>query len=209
MKAQTLGAKWKGLAFFGLYDCIYVCCFNHWTRTATCGTCPLEPRKLQHPEGATPNRAYIISPNPQHWASNYLALEANRGGEVKKSCNPSLPDCFLWKFAVVVMRQMYTNGDPPASTSHLLSVSLLPPAAFSTPTAAVIPPWPPALSPASCTSPPSLCPPWHLCPTARPHSSSHPSPARGAEGPLCMRSLGDINPPSPRSHQTKEALTNR
>lgn len=71
--------------------------------------------------------------------------------------------------------------------------------------------WPPRISPVSCPLhlPTLSCPPWHLCPMARPHSSSHPSPARGAEGSLCMHSLGDINPPSPRSHQTKEALTNR
>lgn len=58
------------------------------------------------------------------------------------------------------------------------------------------------------------CPPWHLCPTARPHSSSHPSLARGAEGPLCMPSLGDINPrlhapAKQRKHLlTAKALTN-
>lgn len=59
-----------------------------------------------------------------------------------------------------------------------------------------------------------LCPPWHLCPMAQPHPSSHPSLARGAEGPLCMHSLGDINPSlcgptKQRKHLlTAKALTN-
>lgn len=77
--------------------------------TATYGTCPQEPRRLKGPEGAIPNRVHTISPNPQHWASNYPALEAD-GGMLKKA-----------------------STSTSASTSHLLSVSLSPPAAFSDP----------------------------------------------------------------------------
>lgn len=70
--------------------------------------------------------------------------------------------------------------------------------------------------PASCPLhfPTLPCPPWHLCPTTMPHSSSHPSPAREAEGLLCMCSLGDINPrlyapTKQRKHLlTAKALTN-
>lgn len=103
---------------------------------------------------------------------------------------------------------------------HLLQILplpvTLPPAESPCPSTVVKPPWPAELFPAFCSLcfPSLLCPPWHLCPKAWPHSSSHPSPARGAEGPLCMCSLGDINPrlhapTKQRKHLlTAKALTN-
>lgn len=166
--------------------------------TATCGTWPQEPHEPQGPEGGIPNRVDTKILKPGH----YTILHWKWKGEMSKIWNDLIPSfLIMWWLSSKVCRDpvnptfFFSQSSSHCSSSHKSPTELL---ARS-------------LSPVSCPLhlPTLLCPPWHLCPTARPHSFSHPSPARVAEGSLCMHSLGDINPPSPHSHQTKEALTNR